>query len=134
MRKFDPVVFWVKLNFTRHEIWVLTVARRFPPFALFAMGTLFVWGFVPAILIAPLSLALMAPISLVLGSYAFIVWAIVSFVIGMPILFFLVVILSPWYFRWYFVCAGLFLGRKKMAQKKEDDLNKRLARLTGLST
>lgn len=100
---------------------------------MYPLSTLFVWVFIPGILITLLSLALMAAISPMLGSYADIVWAIVAFVTGMPI-FFLMVIVSPWFFRWYFVCAGLFLGRKKMAQEKEDDLNKRLARLTGLST
>lgn len=40
-------------------------------------------------------------------------------------------ILAPWFFRWYFVCAGLMFGRTDLAQSKEKEVSDRLERLVG---
>jgi len=51
--------------------------------------------------------------------------AVINMVLGIGGL----IILAPWFFRWYFICAGLMFGRTKMAQTKEDEINNRLLQL-----
>ncbi|WP_299506631.1 hypothetical protein [uncultured Roseobacter sp.] len=116
---FERFFHWIKLQFTRHEAWTLKAARRVPLFALFAFGTLWVWLFLPMIPFGILSVFLLEKAG-VLG-------AIVNMVLGIGAL----AIIAPWFFRWYFICAGLMLGRTKMAQSKEDDVSDRLERLMG---
>ena len=107
----------LQLRFTRHEMWALKASRKVPIFSLFAFGTLWIWFFVPMIPIGIFSVFLLENAG-VLG-------AVINMVIGIGGL----ALIAPWFFRWYFVCAGLMFGRKKMAQKKEDDISARLTRL-----
>ena len=110
----------IELRFARHEAWTLKTARRVPLFALFAFMTLWVWLFVPMIPIGILSVFLLEK--------AGIFGAVVNIVLGIGGL----AIIAPWFFRWYFICAGLMLGRTKKAESKEDDVLGRRKRLTGL--
>lgn len=98
-------------------MWALKVARKIPIFSLFAFGTLWVWLFVPMIPIGIISIYLL--------ENAGILGAIVNMVVGIGGL----ALIAPWFFRWYFVCAGLMFGRKKMFQAKEDETSARLKRL-----
>ena len=109
----------MKLQFTRHEVWALKAARRVPLFALFAFGTLWLWFFLPMIPIGILSVVLLEK--------AGIFGAIVNMAIGIGGL----AIIAPWFFRWYFICAGLMFGRTKMAQSKENEVTDRLEVLRG---
>ncbi len=117
--RFEKFYHWIKLQFTRHEAWTLKAARRVPLLALFAFGTLWVWFFLPMI---PFGI-----LALVLLEKAGIFGAILNMVLGIGAL----AIVAPWFFRWYFICAGLMIGRPKMAQLKEDDVSDRLERLMG---
>ena len=116
---FERLSHWIKLQFTRHEAWALKAARRVPLFALFAFGTLWPWFFLPLIPIGILSVVLLEKTG--------IFGAIVNMVLGIGAL----AIIAPWFFRWYFICAGLMFGRTKMAQSKDDDVSDRLERLIG---
>lgn len=107
----------LQIRFIRHEIWALKASRKIPIFSLFAFGTLWIWFFVPMIPIGFFSIFLLENAG-VLG-------AVVNTVIGIGGL----ALIAPWFFRWYFVCAGLMFGRKKMAQAKEEDTSARLKRL-----
>ncbi|MFV1600449.1 MULTISPECIES: hypothetical protein [unclassified Phaeobacter] len=109
---------WAKLRFVRHEAWVLKVARRVPLLAIFAFGTLWIWFFLPMIPVGILSVLLLEKTG--------IFGAIVNMVLGIGVL----VLFAPWFFRWYFICAGLMWGRTRMAQSKEDEVSDRIMRLT----
>jgi len=116
---FERLSHWMKLQFTRHEVWALKAARRVPLFALFAFGTLWLWFFLPMIPIGILSVVLLEK--------AGIFGAIVNMALGIGGL----AIIAPWFFRWYFICAGLMFGRTKMAQSKENEVTDRLEVLRG---
>lgn len=109
---------WIELRFARHEAWTLKAARRVPLFGLFAFMTLWVWFFLPMTPIGILSVFLLEKTG-ILG-------AIVNMVVGIGG----VAVVAPWFFRWYFICAGLMIGRTKMAQSKENEISGRLKRLT----
>ncbi|WP_298938411.1 hypothetical protein [uncultured Ruegeria sp.] len=117
--RFERFFNLINLRFTRHEAWTLKAARRVPLLALFAFGTLWVWFFLPMI---PFGILVV-----VLLEKAGIFGAILSMVLGIGAL----AIIAPWFFRWYFICAGLMIGRTNMAQLKEDDVSDRLERLMG---
>jgi len=117
--RFERLFQWIKLKFTRHEIWALKAARLVPLFGLFAFSTLWLWFFLPMIPISILSAVLLWKTG--------IFGAVLSMVIGLGGL----AILVPWFFRWYFICAGLMFGRTKMAQSKDSELSNRLERLIG---
>jgi hypothetical protein len=117
--RFERLFQWIKLKFTRHEIWALNAARRVPLFALFAFGTLWIWFFLPMIPIGILFAVLLVNTG--------IFGAVLSMVIGLGGL----ASLAPWFFRWYFICAGLMFGRTKMAQSKDNELSDRLELLVG---
>lgn len=51
--------------------------------------------------------------------------AIVNMVLGIGVL----VLFAPWCFRWYFICAGLMLGRTRVAHSKKDEVSDRILRL-----
>ncbi len=102
----------VQLAFARHELWAIETAMRFPFFAIFIHATLWVWG-LPAV---PVLLLLFV---ITEGS---ILGAAIMMVIGIPLL----VSLCPWFFPWYFICAGLMLGRPAMAQRKRESVRARL--------
>ena len=115
--RFERLSQWVQLQFTRHEAWALKAARRVPLFALFAFGTLCLWFFLPMIPIGTLLVLLLEKTG--------IFGAIIKMALGIGSL----AIIAPWFFRWYFICAGLMFGRTKMAQSKENEVADRLERL-----
>ncbi|MEO1473633.1 MAG: hypothetical protein AAFS03_06790 [Pseudomonadota bacterium] len=117
--RFESLSHWTKLKFTRHEIWAVKAARKVPLFALFAFGTLWLWFFLPMIPIGILSVFLLENMG-IFGT-------VFNMVLGLGGL----VIIAPWFFRWYFICAGLMFGRTKMAQSKENEVLDRLERLVG---
>jgi len=117
--RFERLSHWIKLKFTRHEIWALKAARKVPLLALFAFGTLRLWFFLPMIPIGIMSVALLENTG-ILG-------AVLNMVLGLGGL----AIIAPWFFRWYFICASLMFGRTKMAQSKENEVSDRLERLVG---
>ncbi|GGB08948.1 hypothetical protein GCM10011324_18800 [Allosediminivita pacifica] len=117
--RFESLSRWIKLNFTRHEIWVLKAARRVPFFALFAFGTLWLWFFLPML---PVGILLV-----ILFEDTGIFGAVFNMVLGLVGL----VIVAPWFFRWYFICTGLMFGRAEMAQFKQNEVSDRLERLVG---
>lgn len=119
---FEKLSHWIKLRFARHEAWALKAARRVPLLALFAFGTLCPWFFLPMIPIGILSVVLLEKTG-VFG-------AIVNSMLGIGAL----AIITPWFFRWYFICAALMFGRTKMAQSKEKEISDRLERLIGTKT
>lgn len=109
----------IKIRFTLHEAWALKTARDHPLFAPFAMGSLGVWVFIPMIPIGILTIYLLQTA----GTFG----AVANLVLGIGGL----AIIAPWFFRWGLICAGLMLGRPKMAQKKEVEISARLERLQG---
>ncbi len=111
-----------KLQFTRHEAWALKAARKAPLFALFAVATLCVWLVLPMFLLGILLFILLEK--------AGILGAIICMVLGIVCL----AIIAPWFFRWYFICAGLMIGRTRMADIKEEDISARFDRLSGALT
>ncbi|MEM9910412.1 MAG: hypothetical protein AAF922_06470 [Pseudomonadota bacterium] len=117
--RFEGLSLWIRLKFTRHEIWALKAAQREPFFALFVFATLWLWFFLPMLPIGILSVVLLENTG--------IFGAVFIMVLGVAGL----VILVPWFFRWYFICAGLMFGRSKMAQSKENEVLDRLERLEG---
>lgn len=117
--RFERLSHWIKLKFTRHEIWAVKAARKVPLLALFAFGTLLLWFFLPMIPIGILSVVLLENT----GMFG----AVFNMVLGLGGL----AIISPWFFRWCFICAGLMFGRTKMAQSKENEVSDRLERLVG---
>ena len=117
--RFERLSHWIKLKFTRHEIWAVKAARKVPLFALFAFATLWLWFFLPMIPIGILSVVLLENTG--------IFGAVFNLILGLGGL----AVIAPWFFRWYFICAGLMFGRTKMAQAKENEVSDRLVRLVG---
>jgi len=108
---------WIAEKFLRHEIWALRWSNKLPIFALFFTATLWIWGLLPALLLAPAFVVLLEKMPLV--------FALVGFPIGLAALFFL----APWFFRWYFVAVGLMFGSQRLADRKQLDVEKRLQEL-----
>jgi len=79
---------------------------------------MWIWFFLPMIPVGILFVLLFEK--------ARILWAILSMVFGILGLGLLV----PWFFHWYFICAGLMFGRTRMAQLKEDEVSDRIMWLT----
>ena len=104
---------WVKEWFARHELWALGMAERWHVLAMFFAATLWIWivPFVPLLTIFTL-LMNEAPISM----------ALPNLVLGLGLLFFV----TPWFFRWYFICVGLMFGKTGMATAKRKQINQRL--------
>ena len=104
---------WIIDRFTRHELWALKQAERIPFFALFFAATLWVWS-LPFLPLLALYGVLMVrwPVLTLLPSLIF----------AMAFFFFVV----PWFFRWYFLSAGLMFGRKNMAAAKRHQLERQL--------
>ncbi|MEM1050001.1 MAG: hypothetical protein AAGL24_27845 [Pseudomonadota bacterium] len=53
MRALSKVINRVRYWIARHEIWVLEIARDAPILSMFPVGTLFLWLFIPSILLSP---------------------------------------------------------------------------------
>ena len=118
---FQRLALWLALRFSRHEARALKAARRAPFFAIFApWKLLLVWLFLPGILIG-----LLGALLILEGGK---IGAGVALFIGMG----LVILIAPWFFRWYFICVGLRFGRTGMAQSKENEISERITRLERL--
>ena len=122
------MISWIKINFTKHEIWALTWAQRLPLFAAFFAGSLWVWPFIPALVAVAVFILIVAvfPNFPVFMNGWPLPFAIVGALVGNAFL----LSVAPWSFRWYFISAGLMFGRRKMANKKMEELKRRLAALT----
>ena len=68
---------------------------------------------------------LISPILILMIESSPIAFWVISLLTGLP----LSIIGFVWFSRWYFICVGLLLGKKRMFQTKMDDLEQRLARL-----
>ncbi|MEM9716284.1 MAG: hypothetical protein AAF826_07185 [Pseudomonadota bacterium] len=108
----------IKIRFTKHEMWALTWAERLPFFALFFATSLWVWMFLPVLLISPALIFLIENWPML--------YAVISLFLCLPLLIYM----APWFFRWYFICVGLMFGRGKMASSKRMELVERLKLLT----
>ncbi|MGB0902443.1 hypothetical protein [Halocynthiibacter sp.] len=109
------------IAFRRHEYWAIQTARKVPFFAIFVFATLAIWV-IPA-------LPILVLVSLPLGAenlWFAIPGAILNVLAGVV----LMILVTPWYFRWAFICMGLMFRRGKMAQDKENELKETLMRLT----
>jgi hypothetical protein len=110
MSKIKP---WIIDRFTRHELWALKMAERMPFFALFFAATLWIWSlpFLPLLALYGVLMSRLPVLTL-----------LPSLIFGMAFFFFV----APWFFRWYFLSAGLMLGRTNMATTKRDQLERQL--------
>ena len=108
---------WIAEKFLCHEIWALRWSNKLPLFALFYAGTRWIWGLLPVLLLAPVSIILVDKMPLV--------FALIGFPIGLAALFFI----APWFFRWYFVAVGLMFGNQRLANRKQLDVETRLQEL-----
>jgi hypothetical protein len=119
---FKRLFHWIKLKFTRHEIWALKIARRVPFLVMLPVCTLSLWFVLPTLPIVIMSVVLLES-----GGIFGQVFIPVVAAGGLAIY-------VPWHFRWYFIGAGLMSGRTKMAQSKENELSDRLERLEGTNS
>ena len=118
---------WIKLNFTRHEIWALAWARKLPPLAVFLFASLLVWFFGPALVVIAVFALTVAVFPIV---FVFIkAWLLPFAILGALVANVFLLLFIPWYFRWYFITVGLMFGRTNMAKNKMEELQRRLVRL-----
>jgi hypothetical protein len=122
--KVEAFAWWRKITLRRHkgELRALRTARAFPLLAIFPIGrTVGFWWFAlcAAFVLPPYVLGLVLtgsaiPLAQGLGSAVLILVQVFAFVA--------LVFVAPWFFRWYFISAGLMLGRAAMADRKEAQL------------
>ncbi len=93
---------WITERFSRHELWVLGQAERFPLFAIFFAATLWLWiiPVVPLFAIVAVAMQRM-PLE---GSIA-------AIFVGIGFC----IVIFPWMLRWHLVCAALMFGQKRQA-------------------
>lgn len=103
--------------FTRHENWAIKAALRYPLFSIFAAATLWVWFFVPGLVIGIFYIGLLK--SAILAGSLF------GFIVG-PIF---LMLFAPWLFQWYFICIGLMFGKPRAAHNKALKVSERLDKL-----
>ncbi len=106
---------WITYHRHRSELWALGLAMKEPVLAIFPILTTvgFWWGLIALFVILPTMLLLE-----VLGRTGRLILA----VLGIPALVALLAVVATWFFRWYFIAAGLMFGRRAMAQVKEKAL------------
>lgn len=114
MRLLGKAINRVRYWFARHEMWVLETARDVPILSMIAIGTLFIWFFIPAIFLAPF-VALAFENESSIGIFA-------MAAIGAPLL----VAGFIWLFEWYLIGVTLIFGGQSMADKKAKDLELQL--------
>ena len=112
---------WIINNFTKHEIWVLTWAQRLPFFGLLFLTSLLVWSIPPLVLAAPI---------FVLEHSEWPVASVIGYILHALIVVVVLLYVMPWYLRWNFILFGLLKGKTKKANKKMEELERRLAKLT----
>jgi len=115
---------WLKLKFyfVKHEFWVLNWAAQIPLLALFVAATLWIWLFLPAII---LTLSLVIISIMFDNSSVFEQFAIAT----SPLNIALLLLITLWFFRWYFICVALMFGKTKLAANKRADLLQRFEKL-----
>lgn len=111
------LIFRIRIRFLRHEAWALRTAKRYPLLAIYAFATLWIWIFVAAV---PIGLSV-----LVLMEFGGRLGAAISIFPAATGL----ILTTPWFFRWYFICAGVMFGSGTLAKRKEIELSQRLERL-----
>lgn len=118
---------WRRVTLRRHrsELRALGFARRVWPFSLFpiVLNLMFWWFVFCMVALAPLALGMgLIEIDFLLARILGIgLLAAVGFS-GLIILPTASPWIAAWFFRWYFIAAGLMFGRTKMADKKEAEL------------
>lgn len=127
----SPALSWLWTRFQLHPLWrhitlsryrselrALRAARYMPAMAIFPIFlTVSSWFFLLAglpSLVFFLLLQLMTGVGAFVGAFFFALYAVFGFVAT--------VIVAPWFFRWYFIAAGLMFGWTDMADKKEAEL------------
>jgi hypothetical protein len=114
---------WRRITLRRHrgELAALRRAKGTPQKAIWpVLFTIGLWFFLFAL---PSFMFLVAGINLMDSSDAAL--SIVGsglFSVAMVYSFVLVVFVTPWFFGWCFIAAGLMFGRTGMADRKEADL------------
>jgi len=114
----------IKRAFLRHELWAIKMAQAYPIAALYFMGSLWVWG-LPLI---PLSFSLVVGM-IRLFEMGRVIPATALSAVGTFIGIAFLVIVAPWFIRWYFLAFGLMMGRGAMAERKLLETRKRLETL-----
>jgi hypothetical protein len=104
---------WVKERFAHHELWALDMAERLPFFAIFFAASLWVWA-IPCL-----------PVLIIL-TFLSIKWPLLNLLTALPSIA-LLLLVAPWFFRWYFISVSLMLGKTGMAAEKRKQI---LGRLT----
>ena len=115
----------IKRAFLRHELWAVKMAQAYPIAALYFMGSLSVWG----LPLTPLSFLLFFGM-IRLVEMGRVIPAIALSAVGTFFGVAFLVIVAPWFFRWYFVAFGLMMGRGAMAERKLLETRKRLEALS----
>ncbi|KZK97167.1 hypothetical protein [Pseudovibrio sp. Ad26] len=114
---FQTLLHWIKLKFSRHELWAINFGLGLPFLSLFGVVSLWVWLFIPMIPIGVFLALLMKNFPLV-GS-------LLNLLIAVPVM----LVFAYWFFRWYFICLTLMFGRRKMAEKKKEEVVARIEKL-----
>jgi hypothetical protein len=112
---------WIIKNFTKHEILVLTWAQELPFFGLLFFTSLWVWFIPPVLLTTPI---------FVLEHSEWPVASVIGYILHALVVLVALLVVAPWCFRWFFIIGGLLRGKTKMANKKMEELERRLAKLT----
>ena len=114
---------WRRSTLRRHrsELRALRLARKLGPLAIFPIFlTIAFWWLVlglPCLVVGIPALSLTEsahPIHRLVGGALFLPVSIYAIAI--------LCVAAPWFFHWYFIAAGLMLGRDAMADRKEAEL------------
>jgi hypothetical protein len=108
---------WRNITLRRHrsELRALRTARLMPLIAIFPIfltvgGWYFLLAGIPSLVLFLLTQVLYG-LSPLLGAIVFAVTSIIAIVA--------LCVIAPWFFRWYFIAAGMMFGRMDMADRKE---------------
>ncbi|WP_346896775.1 hypothetical protein [uncultured Roseibium sp.] len=111
------LIFRIRIRFLHHEAWALRTAKRYPVLAIYAFMTLWIW-----FIAAGLPFGLSALVLMEFGGRLGAAMSIFPAAAGL-------ILILPWLFRWYLICAGLMFGKGTLAKRKEIELSQRLERL-----
>ncbi len=112
-----PLIFRIRIRFLHHEAWALRTAKRHPLLAIYAFITLWIW-----LIAAGLPFSLSVLVLMEFGGRLGTAISIFPAAAGL-------ILITPWFFRWYFICAGVMFGSVTLAKRKEIELSQRLERL-----
>ncbi|WP_426240254.1 hypothetical protein [Pararhizobium sp. DWP1-1-3] len=122
---FAPIKNRLKFHFTRHDLWALRTAIRLPLTAVcLPLMIAFFWVFLPVSMLVFLG-------AVTGGSLGLAADKIILPMIAVLLCVTLVGVIRAigWFFEWYFIAAGLMLGRTGMAKQKLKKLRQQLTRL-----